>query len=93
MNILLTNLNKNSYYDEKKEIYKKSWSVEIFFKLLKYNFKFEYLVEHNKIMNYDKYKKLCLVNLIIIYLAKIIEKLIILIILKETIQNIKKENL
>jgi len=72
---LLTNLNKDSYDDEKiKEIYKKRWNIEIFFKLLKYNFKFEHLVEHNKKMDYDKYKKLCLVNLIIIYLAKIIEK-------------------
>ena len=72
---LLTNLNIENYNDEKiKEIYKKRWNIEIFFKLLKYNFKFEHLVEHNKEKNYDEYKKMYLVNLIIIYLSKIIEK-------------------
>jgi IS4 transposase len=44
---LLTNLNSNDYNDEKiKELYKQRWSIEIFFKLLKYNFKFEHLIEH-----------------------------------------------
>ena len=72
---LLTNLNKNLYDDEKiKELYKKRWNIEIFFKLLKYNFKFEHLIEHNKNKDYDQYKKLSLINLISIYLSKIIEK-------------------
>jgi hypothetical protein len=49
-------------------------NVEVFFKLLKYNFKFEHLKEHNNKQNNDTYVKLYLVNLIIVYLAKIIEK-------------------
>ena len=72
---LLTNLNRDFYDDENiKELYKKRWNIEIFFKLLKYNFKFEHLIEHNKNKDYEKYKRLCLINLIIIYLSKIIEK-------------------
>ena len=72
---LVTNLQTEIYKDDKiKELYKERWSVEIFFKLVKYNFKFEHLSEHNKLNNNEDYKKLYLVNLIIIYLAKIIEK-------------------
>ena len=38
---LLTNLNNRDYDDDEiKSIYKERWSVELFFKLLKYNFKF-----------------------------------------------------
>lgn len=48
--------------------------IEVFFKLLKYNFKFEHLIEHNKNKDDEQYRKLYLVNLIIIYLGKIIEK-------------------
>ena len=75
--ILVTNLNLLNY-DENciKKLYKQRWDVEIFFKLLKYNFKFEHLLEHK---NDDKeckeaYNKIYLVNMTIIYLAKIIEK-------------------
>jgi len=72
---LVTNLNVNDYKDEKiKDLYKQRWNIEIFFKLLKYNFKFEHLIEHNKNEDYEQYKKLYLVNLTIIYLSKIIEK-------------------
>ena len=72
---LLTNLNFNDYNDEKiKELYKQRWSIEIFFKLLKYNFKFEHLIEHNKNKDYEQYRKLYLVNLTLIYLSKIVEK-------------------
>ena len=39
---LVTNLSIETYDDNKvKELYKQRWSVELFFKLLKYNFKFE----------------------------------------------------
>ena len=48
--------------------------LNYFFKLFKYNLKFEHLKEHNADKNYDKYKKLYLINMIIIYIAKIIEK-------------------
>ena len=72
---LVTNLQNELYKDEKiKELYKERWDIEVFFKLVKYNFKFEHLNEHNKLNNNEDYKKLYLANLIIIYLAKIIEK-------------------
>lgn len=73
---LITNLNKDEYNDEKiKELYKKRWSVEIFFKLLKKNFKFETLIEYNKEQNDISYKKLYICNLIIIYLSNIVENI------------------
>lgn len=72
---LLTNLEKHNYEDQKiKELYKQRWDIEVFFKLLKYNFKFEILKEHNSNNSTEEYKKLYMVNLIVIYLAKIIEK-------------------
>ena len=75
---LLTNLNSADYDDDEiKKIYKERWSVELFFKLLKYNFKFEHLTEHNKKQSSDSYLKLYLVNLTMIYLSKIIEKMYI----------------
>ena len=73
---VVTNLKLEDYNDDSiKELYKKRWSVEIFFKLLKYNFKFEKIIEYNKEKNDISYKKLYLCNLIIIYLAEIIEKI------------------
>lgn len=72
---LLTNLDFETYNDNKiKELYKQRWDIEIFFKLLKYNFKFEILKEHNLDNDTEEYKKLYVVNLIVIYLGKIIEK-------------------
>ena len=39
---LITNLNKDNYNDDKvKDIYHKRWDVEVFFQILKSNFKFE----------------------------------------------------
>jgi hypothetical protein len=73
---LLTNLNMNDYDDDEiKKIYKERWSVELFFKLLKYNFKFEHLTEHDEKHSSDSYLKLYLVNLTMIYLSKMIEKM------------------
>lgn len=72
---LLTNLNITEYNDNKiKDLYKQRWNIEIFFKLLKYNFKFEHLIEHNKLQNTEQYQKLYLINLIVIYISKIIDK-------------------
>lgn len=72
---LITNLPIDSYNNEKiKELYRQRWDVEVFFKLLKYNFKFELLKEHNQEESTEQYKKLYMVNLIVIYLGKIIEK-------------------
>ena len=80
---LITNLNKNKFSDEEiKELYKKRWSIEIFFKLLKYNFKFEKIIEYNKEKNDIPYKKLYLCNLIIVYLSDIFEK----------VANLNKDN-
>lgn len=76
---LITNLKKEEFKDEEiKELYKKRWSVEIFFKLLKKNFKFERLVEYNKNKSDIPYKKLYICDLIIIYLSDIIEKTVII---------------
>lgn len=75
---LLTNLNSTDYPEDKiKKIYKERWNVELFFKLLKYNFKFEHLTENNKNHSSDSYLKLYLVNLTMIYLSKIIQKMYI----------------
>ena len=72
---LLTNLPLNTHDDEKiKNIYKQRWDVEVFFKLLKYNFKFEHTIEHDNLYSDTANIKLNLINLIIIYLSKIIEK-------------------
>jgi len=72
---LVSNLKKEDYSDDKiKELYKERWNIELFFKLIKYNFKFEHLTEHNKQKNNEDYKKLYFVNLTIVYLSKIIEK-------------------
>jgi len=72
---LLTNLKIDTHNDQNiKDLYKQRWDIEVFFKLLKYNFKFETLKEHNSNNNTDEYKKLYMVNLIVIYLSKIIEK-------------------
>jgi hypothetical protein len=72
---LLTNINIDDYNDEKiKDLYKQRWDIEIFFKLLKYNFKFENLIEHNKEQNTEQCQKLYLINLIIIMISKIIDK-------------------
>jgi IS4 transposase len=71
--VLVTNFTLDTHTDEQiKNLYKNRWNVEIFFKLLKYNFKFERLDEHDKKQSNDAYVKLYLVNLIIVYLAKII---------------------
>lgn len=60
-----------------KKTYKERWQVELFFKLLKYNLKFEHLTEHNKNKTSDSYLKLYLVNMTTIYLSKILQKLYI----------------
>ena len=54
---LVTNLNKEKYNDDLiKDIYLMRWDVEVFFKLLKSNFKFANLREHNK-NTVELYKK------------------------------------
>jgi hypothetical protein len=72
---LLTNLNIKTYNDENiKNIYKKRWDVEIFFKVLKKNFNFEHLNEYNNKNTNLSYIKINKINIIYILLSKIIEK-------------------
>lgn len=70
---LITNLNKDKFDDEKiKNLYLQRWDVEVFFKLLKSNFKFALLREHNK-NTYIQYKKKYLIILINLHLIRLIE--------------------
>lgn len=72
---LITNLNINDYTDiQIKEMYRQRWNVEVFFKIIKYNFKFSDLkitnIEQNNV-NYSIHN----IKILIIYLlAKIMEK-------------------
>src|SRR5919108_4420733 len=70
---LITNLLDCDEYPDNQlfTIYKSRWDIEVFFKYLKHNFKFQHLREKDKHHNYEK---LYLSELIIIYIAKIIEK-------------------
>lgn len=70
---LITNLNKDKFNDDKiKNLYLQRWDIEVFFKLLKSNFKFGLLREHNK-KTLEQYKKKYLIILINLYLIKSIE--------------------
>jgi len=70
---LITNLLDCDNYppDQLAIIYKSRWDIEVFFKYLKHNFKFQHLREKDKQNNYEK---LYMSELIITYIAKIIEK-------------------
>ncbi len=70
---LVTNLPLIKYNDDQiKNIYLQRWDVEVFFKLLKSNFKFAYLREHTK-NTIEQYKKKYFVILINLYLMRLIE--------------------
>ena len=70
---LATNLPIANYNDELiKKIYCMRWDVEVFFKLVKSNFNFAYLREHNS-NTLEQYKKKYLIILINIYLVRLIE--------------------
>ena len=72
---LVTNLDKNDYDDKKiKNIYLQRWDVEVFFKLLKSNFKFSNLREHNltTVKQYNKKYLIILINLHIIRFIEIV---------------------
>lgn len=85
--VIVTNLlDDNTYTDAKiLELYKSRWEIEIFFKYIKSNFKFQHLTEKSSI----KYSKMYICELIIIYISKIMEKYYIE---KHPIKN-KKENI
>lgn len=69
--VLLTNLNDLSKYPDKIlfEMYKSRWDIEVFFKLIKNNFKFQQMKEKDS----NNYKKMYYCELIITYLMKLIE--------------------
>lgn len=68
---LITNLSDTKTYtnDKIKDIYNSRWKIEIFFKLLKSNFKFSYLVEKKREQN----EKLIFSELIVVYICKILK--------------------
>jgi Transposase DDE domain len=69
--ILVTNIEDNNYTDEHiLDLYKSRWDIEVHFKYLKSNFKFQHIKEKHEI----KYRKMYLCELIIFYLVKLIEK-------------------
>lgn len=70
---IITNLKENNKkYSEDKiwEIYKSRWDVEVFFKYIKYNFKFQHMGKKSLIAR----RKMCICELIITYLEKLLEK-------------------
>lgn len=70
---LITNLDSIKYKDELvNKIYLMRWNIEVFFKLLKSNFKFSVLKTHNKNIIED-YKKKYLVILINLHIIRLIE--------------------
>jgi hypothetical protein len=70
---VITNLNLKEYDDlEIKKIYVSRWDVEVFFKLLKSNFKFSNLKEHTK-NTLNQYKKSYYIILILIHVMRLIE--------------------
>lgn len=72
---LITNLNINDYSDEQiKEMYHQRWNIEVFFKIIKYNFKFSDLKITTLKQNNDNYSIHNIKILIIYLLAKIMEK-------------------
>jgi hypothetical protein len=70
---LITNITDKDKFDDNKikEIYNDRWKIEEYFKYIKNNFKISYLRE-KKISNH---KKLIYANLIITYIASILEKI------------------
>jgi hypothetical protein len=77
-----------SYDDDKiKDIYKSRWDIEVFFKILKSNFKFSCLVEHNEETN-ECYAKTYIIILINFILGRLFE-----VISKEKLLNTKKYNI
>ena len=72
---LITNLNINDYDDIMiKNIYKNRWSIEVFFKILKLNFKFTNMNYHN-VNSKTQYEKQYFIILIQYYITRIIENI------------------
>lgn len=74
---IVTNLLDEKTYNDPKilEIYRSRWDIEVFFKYIKCNYKFQHIKERsNKKDQKIKDQKMYLCQLIISYIAKIIEK-------------------
>jgi hypothetical protein len=70
---IITNLDIKDYTDKEiQKIYSSRWDIEIFFKLLKSNFKFSILTEHNN-NTIKQYKKKYLIILINLHILRLIE--------------------
>ena len=70
---LITNLDSINYKDQiVNKIYLMRWNIEVFFKLIKSNFKFAVLRTHNK-NTIEDYKKKYLVILINLHIIRLIE--------------------
>jgi len=69
--ILVTNLMDLDKYSDNKvlDLYRSRWSIEVFYKYLKFNFKFQHTNEKDK----EKCERLNICELILIYIAKILE--------------------
>lgn len=69
--VLITNLVDETLYTDDKimELYKSRWDIEIFFKHIKNNFKFQHMKEKSSV----NYQKMYICELVIILIAKLIE--------------------
>jgi hypothetical protein len=69
--VLITNLMDSELYTDSiiLDIYKQRWNIEIYFKLLKKNFKFNNLVEKNE----NNQRKMYISEMIITYIMKLFE--------------------
>lgn len=69
---LVTNLLDGKTYTDAKilEFYKSRWDIEVFFKYIKRNYKFQHMKEKSK----ERCQKMYICELIITYIAKLIEK-------------------
>ena len=91
---LITNLDIKDYSDDKiKEIYHQRWNIEVFFKKIKYNFKFSDLRITNIKQNDEMYSIHNMKILIIYLLAKIMENVHFHINKIKLIGIIKKRNI
>ena len=73
---IVTNLCLNEYNNEDiKNIYLSRWDIEVFFKFIKYNFKFSRLDEHNNKNTKNEYIKMYYSMLIIIYISMMVNKI------------------
>ena len=87
--IIVTNLDNKQYNDKSiEEIYSSRWNIEVFFKLIKSNFKFQHIDSKN--IN-DSYQKMYLIEMLLVTMISIIEKTYLL--QKYTLSDIETKNI